>query len=160
MAANTFDTSILGSQSKPNRFMSPSSIDLSSLVKMTFNLPVKLNNSNYTHWKVQVLHTIRALELEDLISSNKEPPNQFMIIQSSDNLVIESQINEAYLASKRSDQLLLSWFYVTSMESILQLIHHLQTSKKGSSYVSDFVMKIKGIGDEPKTAGQVVTRLI
>ncbi|KAL5765530.1 hypothetical protein ACOSP7_016147 [Xanthoceras sorbifolium] len=111
MAANTSDSSILVSQSKPNRFMSPSSVDLSSLVKMTFN-----------HL---VLPTIRTLELEDLISSNKEPPNQFMIIQSSDNL---------------------------SMESILQLIHQLQTLKKGSSYMSNFVMKIKGIGDEPKTA--------
>ncbi|KAL5832617.1 hypothetical protein ACOSQ3_016291 [Xanthoceras sorbifolium] len=98
MAANTSDSSTLESQSKPNRFMSSSSIDLSSLVKMTFNL--------------SVLPTIKTLELEDLISSNKEPPIQFMIIQSR------------------------------------------------SSYMSNFVMKIKGIRDEPKTVDQVVTSLI
>ncbi|KAL5827991.1 hypothetical protein ACOSQ4_019788 [Xanthoceras sorbifolium] len=124
--------------------MSLSSIDFSSLAKpVTFNLSVKLNNDNYTYWKVQVLHTIRALELEDLISSDKVPPNQFKIIQSSDSSVIESQVNKAYMAWKRLDQLLLSWLYSTqSMERILQLKHKLQTLNKGSSFVTDFVMKI------------------
>ncbi|KAL5827994.1 hypothetical protein ACOSQ4_019793 [Xanthoceras sorbifolium] len=123
--------------------MSSSSIDLYSLAKtLTFNLSVKLNSDNCTHWKVQVLHTIRALKLEDLISSDKVSPNQFKIIQSSDSSVIESQINEAYLAWKRLGQLLLSWLYSTSMERILQLKHKLQTLKKGSSSVTDLVMKI------------------
>lgn len=47
----------------------------STLSSLTFNTPIKLTNNNYLLWKSQVLATINANELEDLINNSKKPPN-------------------------------------------------------------------------------------
>ncbi|KAK2639939.1 hypothetical protein Ddye_027734 [Dipteronia dyeriana] len=44
-----------------------------------------------------------------------------------------------------------------SLAKVLQLKHQLQNTKKGDSSISDFVLKIKTIGDSLKVAGQNVS---
>ncbi|KAL5854638.1 hypothetical protein ACOSQ4_004440 [Xanthoceras sorbifolium] len=73
------------STSKYNFNMSSnmSSIDYSSLAKtLNSNLPLKLDKTNYIYWKTQVLPAIRALDLEDYISSSALVPQQLIEVQT------------------------------------------------------------------------------
>ncbi|KAL5756469.1 hypothetical protein ACOSP7_020896 [Xanthoceras sorbifolium] len=73
---------------------------------LNFNLPVKINIDNYISWKAQVLPTIRAIELGDLISGAKAPL-KLIEIQSSTGQETEFTINKSYTAWMKADQLLL-----------------------------------------------------
>ncbi|KAL5850765.1 hypothetical protein ACOSQ4_008778 [Xanthoceras sorbifolium] len=99
---------------------------------------------------------------------------------------VEQQLNPEYQKWKKSDQILLFWLISTlsqklveqvtkckssleawtklqnlysqkSMAKILNLSQQLQTITKGSHSVSDFVLKIKNIGDALSTAGEEVS---
>ena len=48
-------------------------------------------------------------------------------------------------------------FSQQSLAKVLQLKHKLQNIKKGTGSVSDFVLKVKTIGDNLKAAGQTVS---
>ncbi|KAL5743736.1 hypothetical protein ACOSQ2_026852 [Xanthoceras sorbifolium] len=49
--------------------------DYSSLAKtLNFNLPLKLDKTNYIYWKTQVLLAIRSVDLEDYISTSAFVP--------------------------------------------------------------------------------------
>ncbi|KAL5856397.1 hypothetical protein ACOSQ3_003855 [Xanthoceras sorbifolium] len=53
-----------------------SCMDFSSLAKtLHFNLPIKLDESNYIYWKTQILPAINALDLESFIDETKTPPS-------------------------------------------------------------------------------------
>ncbi|KAL5739276.1 hypothetical protein ACOSP7_028193 [Xanthoceras sorbifolium] len=92
MAADSSHSSlpvISGTHSKGNMMQSAYSLDFPSLTKtLNFNLIKKLDNSNYIYWRAQILSTIRALELEDLISSSKLPPSKFILFESTRDLAI------------------------------------------------------------------------
>ncbi|KAL5854653.1 hypothetical protein ACOSQ4_004455 [Xanthoceras sorbifolium] len=99
---------------------------------------------------------------------------------------IKHQINPAFAVWKKADQILLCWLlgtlspsvlgqvtrYITSLEMwtklervysqqsiarILQLRQQLQSIKKGSDSISDFVLKLKNIGDVLLEAGEDVS---
>ncbi|KAL5760760.1 hypothetical protein ACOSQ2_019598 [Xanthoceras sorbifolium] len=148
---------------------------------LNFNFPIKLTRDNYIYWKTLVLPSIRALELEEFITCEKSCPAKFVHVSES-----EIVISEDYLNWKRLDQFLLGWLLSTisenligevtecqssleawksleslfskqSMAKALQLRQQIQNLKKGSSSIADFVIKIKGIGDSLRSAGEVVT---
>ncbi|KAL5742812.1 hypothetical protein ACOSP7_029544 [Xanthoceras sorbifolium] len=163
------------------------SLDFSSIAKsLNFNLPVKLNRVNYIHWKALVLPAIRAMELEGFINGERLCPNKFVEVSSATGLESEMVVNGKYLIWRRSDQLLQSWLMSTlsegligevteclsalevwrnlerlfsqqSLAKVLQLKQQLQSVKKGSSSISEYVIKVKGFGDGLKSAGQTVT---
>ena len=159
----------------------------SSLAKgLNFNLHVKLDNDNYISWKAQVLPIIKAFELEDFISGLKSIPPKLIETSSSDGSVKQLIVNEEYIKWNKSDQLLLSWLFSSinqtligqvidctssfevwsvleklfsqqSMAKVLQLKYQLQNVKKGSSTVSDFVLKVKTISESLRAVGQKVS---
>ncbi|KAL5783942.1 hypothetical protein ACOSQ2_006334 [Xanthoceras sorbifolium] len=109
------------------------SIVLSLAKTLNSNVPMKLDKANYIYWKTQVMLAIRALDLEGYISSSSIVPEPFIEVHTH----VEGQGD---LIEKQ----------------ILQLRPQLQNIKKGSDSVSDFVLKIKNIGDALMAAGEEV----
>ncbi|KAL5861380.1 hypothetical protein ACOSQ4_002676 [Xanthoceras sorbifolium] len=108
------------------------------------------------------------------------------VTDESGNVRLELQPNKEYQKWKKSDQIMLFWLISTlsqkvvgqvtkckssleawsklenlysqkSMAKILNLRQQLQTIRKGSHSVSDFVLKIKNIGDVLSAAGEEVS---
>ncbi|KAL5787141.1 hypothetical protein ACOSP7_004090 [Xanthoceras sorbifolium] len=112
------------------------------------------------------------LYLESFIDETKTPPSQFVTVQVSDEsggIRVEQHLNPEYQKWKKSDQILLFWLIstlsqkvvgqVTKCKSALEAWTKLQNmysqkSMKGSHSVSDFVLKIKNIGDALSAAGE------
>ncbi|KAL5735753.1 hypothetical protein ACOSQ2_030541 [Xanthoceras sorbifolium] len=83
-------------------------------------------------------------------------------------------INEEFLTWRRLDQFLLGWLLSTVSENLIgqvteclssleawrtleYLFSQQSVAKKGSSSIADFILKVKGIGDGLRSAGQVMT---
>ncbi|KAK1577018.1 hypothetical protein Q3G72_018477 [Acer saccharum] len=153
---------------------------------LNYNLPVKLNSDNYIYWKALVLPAIRALELEDFINGVRLCPSKFVDPLNSNKSENDMVINKDFLSWRRLDQFLLSWLLSTVSESLIgqvtecissletwrtleklfshqsmartmQLRQQLGNMKKGSSSVSEFVLKVKNVGNSLKSAGDSVT---
>ncbi|KAK2640656.1 hypothetical protein Ddye_028451 [Dipteronia dyeriana] len=134
--------------------------------------------------RTQVLTAIEALVLEGLIKGEKQPPPKFLLVHSGDN--IEQQENPEFVNWKKTDKLLMSWIFSTltpsvlgqvngckssfeiwfkiertysqrSLARIMQLKQHMQSLKKGSDPISDFVVKIKVVGDALVAAGETAS---
>ncbi|KAL5769855.1 hypothetical protein ACOSP7_014009 [Xanthoceras sorbifolium] len=93
--------------------------------------------------------TIRALDLERMISSLTPVPSPYIEVQSTVTPVSPSLIGQV-TKCKTSLELWLKlerMYSQQSMARILQLRQQLQQIKKGGDSISEFVMKIKNIGD-------------
>ncbi|KAL5822667.1 hypothetical protein ACOSQ3_020583 [Xanthoceras sorbifolium] len=159
--------------------------DFVALAKsINFNIPIKLDCGNYIYWKAQVLPAIEAFELDDFIFGLKPTPPKFIEVVSS-NGYKETVINKEFTSWRKADKLLVYWLLSTispsiigevtscatscevwnmlkclysqqSLAKMLQLKQRLQNEKKGSQYVSEFVLKVKALGDALKGAGEDV----
>ncbi|KAL5811845.1 hypothetical protein ACOSQ3_026795 [Xanthoceras sorbifolium] len=152
----------------------PEKVVYASLAKtLNSNLPLKLDKNNYIFWKTQVLPAIRSLDLEDYIDPLVPQPQKYVEVQScneSGEIIIRQQVNPFYAIWKKSDQILVCWFLSTispsvlgqlqrvySQQSIAKILHlgqQLQTTKKRSDSIADFVLKIKNIGDSLLAVGE------
>ncbi|KAH9695298.1 hypothetical protein KPL71_022713 [Citrus sinensis] len=160
---------------------------ITSISSFTFTSPIKLDRSNYTIWKSQILSSVRANGLKDLLDSSKCCSDQFIPHDSEDSTA-ETQINPAFTAWKRKDQMLLSWLMSSINLEILSLVVNSETSldlwisleqqfgsetfakkvhlkmmlnnlKKGSMSMTDFFGKLKTISDELAIAGNPISSL-
>ncbi|KAH9751748.1 retrovirus-related pol polyprotein from transposon RE1 [Citrus sinensis] len=158
-----------------------------SISSFSFTSPIKLDRSNYTIWKSQILSSVRANGIEDLLDSSKCCPDQ-VLPHDSENSTAETQINLAFTAWKRKDQMLLSWLMSSINLEILSLVVNSETSldlwisleqqfgsetfakkvhlkmmlnnlKKGSMSMTDFFGKLKTITDELAIAGNPISSL-
>ncbi|KAL5758822.1 hypothetical protein ACOSP7_021433 [Xanthoceras sorbifolium] len=113
-------------------------------------------------------------------------PPQFIICTDEESGEQIQAYNDEYLSWKKTDQLLVSWLIstlsssilgrvtqcvtscevwntVTSMFSqnfmarVMHLRSQLQTLKKGSMKISEYIVKIKGITDSLMAAGQIIS---
>ncbi|KAL5790215.1 hypothetical protein ACOSQ2_005103 [Xanthoceras sorbifolium] len=86
-----------------------SSMDFCSLAKtLHFNLPIKLDESNYIYWKTQIIPAVNALDFKNFIDETKTPPSQFITVQVSNGnggVRVEQQLNPEYQKWKKSDQI-------------------------------------------------------
>ncbi|KAL5815035.1 hypothetical protein ACOSQ4_025676 [Xanthoceras sorbifolium] len=160
-------------------------VEFASISKaLNFNLSVKLTRDNYVYWRAQILPAIRALALEEFINGSRLCPAKYVVASSAEG-VRESVINEDFEAWCRADQLLLCWLMSTISESligevtdclsslefwrvietlfsrgslakVLQVKQQLQSVRKGSSSISEFILKVKGFGNSLRSAGQTV----
>ena len=87
MASNENQANSNGASSSTINSNQISNVNAFVLSLLVFNTPIKLTN-NYLLWRSQVIVTINANDLEDLISSRKSPPNQVVINIDSDQTVI------------------------------------------------------------------------
>ncbi|KAL9462153.1 hypothetical protein AB3S75_000202 [Citrus x aurantiifolia] len=87
MANNDFQaTSTRVSSSNANPITN--SINNPSINSLIFNTPIKLTNNNYLLWRSQVIATINANELEDLIDNIKNPLSRMIVNVNNDQTVI------------------------------------------------------------------------
>ena len=106
-----------------------------TISSFTFTNPIKLDRSNYTIWKSQILSTIRANGLESLLDGTRKCPNQFHNQEeaslSSDRVIVaEPQENPEFNNWKRQDQLLLSWLMSSISVEILSLVVNSNSSNE------------------------------
>ncbi|KAL5761071.1 hypothetical protein ACOSQ2_019909 [Xanthoceras sorbifolium] len=167
-----------------SRKITPSSTDFVALAKsINFNISIKLDRDNYVYWKAHVLPGIEAFKLDDLILGLKPIPPKYIEVCSASDGSKETIINKDFISWRKADKLLVCWLLSTispsiigevisrvsahdvwstlkclfsqqSLAKVLQLKQQLQNAKKGS--ISEFVLKVKGIGDALKGAGEVV----
>ncbi|KAL5855714.1 hypothetical protein ACOSQ4_005516 [Xanthoceras sorbifolium] len=79
-------------QSSQSLLRSASILDRPAIAKnLNFNLLIKLNRDNYVYWKTLVLPSIRALELEELITGERPCPSKFTKLVNPVTLEKESQ---------------------------------------------------------------------
>ncbi|KAL5753235.1 hypothetical protein ACOSQ2_023742 [Xanthoceras sorbifolium] len=179
------DSTASSSLRDADRMVTPSLTDFAVITKsITFNVPVKLNRDNYVYWKARVLLAIEAFDLDDFISGLKLIPAKFIEIVSS-NREKETVINKEFTSWRKAERLLVCWLLSTispsiigevtscatscevwnvlknlysqqSLTKVLQLKQQQQNAKKGSSSMSEFMLRIKGIGNVLKGAGEDV----
>ena len=185
MASNENQTNSNGALSSTintNNLLNVSIFVLSSLI---FNTPIKLTNNNYLLWRSQVIATINANDLEDLIDSSKSPPNRVMINIDSDQTVITTP-NPQFQNWRRNDQQLMSqllsilseevlsvvvgtrssldvWqilatqFGARSGARVLHLKTQIQTIRKGSTIIHEYYTKMKTTLDALRAARNNMT---
>uniref|UniRef100_A0A803Q3J9 Integrase catalytic domain-containing protein n=1 Tax=Cannabis sativa TaxID=3483 RepID=A0A803Q3J9_CANSA len=140
-------------------------------------LNLRLDRSNYTYWRTLVLAAVRAYNFDGfLLGTNPTPPQ----------LTAGNVPNSAYHQWLRLDQFLMHWmmnsitepmlgyvincrtsseiwtvfaqlFATTSRARLLQIRGLLQSTKKGSSTVDDYILKMKGYADHLAAAGQAIS---
>ncbi|KAL5832068.1 hypothetical protein ACOSQ4_017422 [Xanthoceras sorbifolium] len=167
-------------------FPSVKQFEFASISKtLNSNLSMKLTRDNFIHWRAQILPAIRALSLEEYINGGRLSPNKVVEISATDGTT-KSVINEDFVAWCKTDQLLLCWlmsiiseglisevtdcqsslefwriietlFSRESLAKVLQLKQQLQSVRKGLSTISEFILKIKGLGNGLRSARQTVT---
>ncbi|KAL5825484.1 hypothetical protein ACOSQ3_021547 [Xanthoceras sorbifolium] len=156
---------------RSDQMITPNSTDFAALAKsINLNIPVKLDRDNYVYWRAKVLPTIEAFELDYFISDLKPIPTKFVEVVSSNASGKETVVNKEYTSWRKADRLLKCWLFSTISPSLIGGVTDCETSqevwrsacihsknpKKGARTVSDFVLKIKSIGDALKGAGEVV----
>ncbi|KAK6121394.1 hypothetical protein DH2020_044858 [Rehmannia glutinosa] len=142
---------------------------------------IKLTDNNFLVWKQQILAAIRGYGLEGFLNGSLPPPDQF--ITNEEN---QRNLNPAYLAWMRQDQLLMSWLLSSLSEGILigtvglessqaiwealnigfasqngakimQYKLQLQTLKKGSLQMREYLNRVKSVCDLLASAGHGIT---
>ncbi|KAK6116197.1 hypothetical protein DH2020_050053 [Rehmannia glutinosa] len=140
-------------------------------------LTVKLSENNFLVWRQQVLAAVRGYGLEGYLDGTLPPPERVSV--NGDNQKI---INPEFLAWTRQDQLIMSWILsslserilvsIVGLESsktvwealdisfasqngakIMQYKLQLQTLKKGTLSMRDYLNKIKSVCDLLASAG-------
>lgn len=87
------------------------------------SISFKLTDDNYLIWRQQILTTVRGLGLEHYLVGTEIPP-QFL---QSEN---EKVLNPAYLGWNRQDQLLSAWIQSSLTESVMVLVVGLDSSRE------------------------------
>ncbi|KAK6134026.1 hypothetical protein DH2020_032230 [Rehmannia glutinosa] len=143
---------------------------------------IKLDESNHPMWKQQILTAIRGYGLEHFIDGSSSAPA--MSIQATDTS--QKTVNPEFILWQRQDQLLAAWILSSLSESILiqmvglytsreiwhnlevnftgqskeKLLHYtmkLQTLKKGSLSMRDYLNQMKNCFDLLASAGKRIT---
>jgi len=139
----------------------------SSYQQLNHALPVKLDRTNYILWKSQIDNIVFANGFEDFIDGTSVCPEKELSA---------GVINPTFIAWRRQDRTILSWIYSSltpaimaqiighttsqsawnalektfsssSRARIMQLRLELQSTKKGSLPMIDYIMKVKGVAD-------------
>ncbi|KAL5781624.1 hypothetical protein ACOSP7_006653 [Xanthoceras sorbifolium] len=182
------NSSTTSSVQSADQMVTPSSTDYAALAKsINFNIPTKLDRENYVYWKAQVLPAIEAFKLDDFISGIKPIPAKYVEVET-ENEKKQTVMNKKYVSWRKANKLLVCWLLSTvspsiigevtscntacelwnmlkslysqqSLAKVLQLRQQLQTVVKGSSSISEFVLKVRNICDAIRGAGDIVRDL-
>ena len=148
----------------------------SSYQQLNHALPVKLDRTNDVLWKSQIDNIVFANGFEDFIDGTFVCPKKEFSA---------GVINPAFIAWRRQDRTILGWIYSSltpaimaqiighttsqsawnalektfsssSRARIMQLKLELQSTKKGSLSMIDYIMKVKGATDSLAAIGEPV----
>ncbi|KAH9684575.1 hypothetical protein KPL70_013597 [Citrus sinensis] len=138
----------------------------SIVTSFTFTNPIKLDRSNYTIWKQQVLSSIRGNGLEGYIDGSRICPGQFLppeIRSKGSSSSIKGQENpNLVVSSKTSFELwknLEKQFGYESMAKKVHLKMLLSNLQKGSLTMSEYFTKLRTVIDGLALASSPVNEL-
>ncbi|XP_073259761.1 uncharacterized protein [Populus alba] len=143
---------------------------------LNHTLPVKLDRSNYVLWRSQIDYVVFVNGFEDFIDGTTICPEKELSLGVT---------NPLFVAWRRQDSTILSWIYSSLMPAIMaqiidyntshttwnalektfsssskarimQLRLELQSMKKGSLSMIDYIIKVKGAADNLATIGELV----
>ena len=146
-------------------------------------IQIRLDRTNYSYWRVIVLAAVRAHDLEGYLLGTITPPPSFLPRTLADPGDIP---NPAFLQWQRLDQFLFHWllnsitesmighvlncntaaevwhvlariFATKSKARLLQIQGLLQSTKKGSDSVDDYILKMKGFANSLSAAGEQIS---
>ena len=176
--------SYTSSPSCPISFPSPFPSTFPMLVPSTLaHLNIKLDSSNYTFWKSQILPSVRAHGLQGFLLGTHIKPDEYIIDPANPQAVLQNPDHVSWI---RLDQFLMSWLFssisranvwpcrplqvirrsVNNLEQlfstkskarVLQLRLLLQTTKKGTRSIEDYILKMKNIASSLMAAGQSIS---
>ncbi|KAF3776070.1 hypothetical protein EJ110_NYTH47601 [Nymphaea thermarum] len=155
------------------KFSYPSTLNVANFVS------IKLSQTNFLLWKTQVLGLIESQDLQGFINGEIAVPDQYVINGN------KREINPDYLQWKKSDRLLRGWITGTLSEEVLGhvvgletseqvwrtleeayaldsqereccLLQKLQTHKKKSMTMADYIRIFKNTCDELQAIGRPV----
>ncbi|KAL5767537.1 hypothetical protein ACOSQ2_014320 [Xanthoceras sorbifolium] len=81
--------------------------------QINFNLPIKLDRTNYLLWKAQVLLVVRAYNLKEYIFESKLALVKFIETTFVETNEVARRFSDEFLAWKKNDQLLVCWMIST-----------------------------------------------
>lgn len=102
MASNEYQATSSQASSSSTNPTSDSNNNSSVFNSLVFNKPIKLTNNNYLLWRSQIIATINANGLENLIDNIKNPPNRVIINVNGDQIVVTSP-NPQFQIWRRND---------------------------------------------------------
>jgi len=144
---------------------------------LNHTLPIKLDRTNYIMWRSQIDNVVFANGFDDFIDETSICPEKALSL---------GVLNPAFIAWRRQDRTILSWIYSSLTPAIMaQIIGHnsshsvwnalektfssssrariiqlklkLQSTKKGSLAMIDYIMKVKGAADSLATIEEPVS---
>ena len=143
----------------------------------------KLTCGNYGMWYAQVSSTLKGAQLARYIKPSTKPPSPFLEDGTSDDKKVDPVPNPEYVKWEAKDQQVLSYLFgslskeifaqvstCTTAAELWAAIQALQASQsrarvistrmalatttKGTSFVVDYFVKMKGLADEMAAAGR------
>ncbi|KAG6735682.1 hypothetical protein POTOM_061670 [Populus tomentosa] len=153
-------------------------VPIPSYQMLNHTLPVKLDRTNYILWRSQVDNVVFANGFEDFTEGSSICPEKELS---------PGVLNPVFIAWRRQDRTILSWIYSSltlaimaqiighnsshcvwkalektfsssSRARIMQLRLELQSTKKGSMTMIDYIMKVKAVVDNLATIGEPVSK--
>ncbi|KAL5781043.1 hypothetical protein ACOSP7_006072 [Xanthoceras sorbifolium] len=150
--------------------------------QLNCNLLIKLDRSNYPLWRAQVLPVVRAYNLEEYIFDSKPAPAKYAASTRTDE--VSHRLSDEFFSWKKNDQLFVCWMISTlspsvvgevtqcvtvhevwitlerlysrqSKVSVLHIRSQMQTLKKESMSMGDYILKMKSLADCLTAAGQL-----
>jgi hypothetical protein len=154
-----------------------------SLTTFLLPVSEKLSRTNHQSWKAQVQAALRGAQLTDWLEATAQPPVRFLPKKKPDDDKEEPVVNPEYGSWVAKDQIVLSYLLTNLSKEILGHVNTEVTAKgawakieglfasqsrakiistrmaltsatKGSSTISEFFTKIKGLADEMAAAGR------
>ncbi|XP_031247791.1 uncharacterized protein LOC116105523 [Pistacia vera] len=114
------------------------------------SLSVKLQERNYTFWKSQILPALSSHGLDVFVTGEKVCPPMFLIVTSEET----GEKNVAKCSTAYEIWSILELHFQSVFKArTLHLRNLLQTTKKDSCSISEYVLKMKEIGDELNASG-------
>lgn len=146
-------------------------------------VPIKLTKANYLTWKTLFLPILKRFHLLGMVDGSSPCPSQFVVLIGEDGLVVTT-LNPDYELWQLMDQTVLMWLNATISDSllpyviglstsrsvwemlekrfasisrshVLQLKSKLQTLKKGSSSIDQYLHQAKDVTDSLAAAGHL-----
>ena len=130
------------------------------------HLNIRLDSSNYTFWKSQILPSVRAHDLEGFLLGTRIKPDENIIDSANPQVVLQNLDHVSWIrldhvvhckSSAEVWTVLEQLFSTKSKAIVLRLRLLLQTTKKGTRSIEEYILKMKNIASSLMAAGQSIS---
>ena len=184
--ASQGDSSVSGTRPDPAPAAPVAPLFPAPIMQPLAPIAIRLDRDNYAYWRSQVVPAVRAHDLDGFLFGTRPCPAQFLELLIESFSTATAPVNPLYAVWIRTDQAILSWllnsiseemlghvlrcrfsaelwfllenlFTTQSRARTLQLRFQLQSLKKGSLTIHDYVLNMKSLADSLNATGQSFT---